>query len=207
MADLGKIRFLTVNYSRMQGLKLVPTGALLILVCLWTNAQKGRARDLSLPIVYFIAGILVYALIDRYYRVHYGRVEPTARSLWTDVILSTGFCILVLGAFWLDGHQGIPVSIFTLVFALGLLLDYVRMIRLAGERKLTVFPIALIFIGLIALAAFLPLAGKPVLDFFGFRSPLLLVCAADGILLLLYGLAGHLYLVRSMPQAGEVNHG
>lgn len=207
MPDLGKIRFITVNYSRMQGLKAVPPGLLLFLINLWTNAQKDRARDLSIPIVYLIAGTILYALIDRYYRTNYGRVEQTARSLWTDVILSTLFSVLALGAFWVDVTLGIPVSLFALVFALGLLLDYARMVRLAGQRTFAMFPAALLSIGLIALSAFLPLAGKPALDFLGFRSPMFLVYAVDGILIVLYGLAGHLFLVRSMPPAGEVSRG
>jgi hypothetical protein len=207
MADLGKIRSITVNYSRMQGLKAVPPGLLLFLVCLWTNAQTGQARDLSLPIVYLFAGTILYALIDWYYRTTYGRVEQTARSLWTDVILSTVFSVLAIGAFWLDMSLKIPVSIFALVFALGLLLDYLRMVHLAGGQSLSVFPVALFCTGLIALSAFLPLAGKPTLEFFGFRSPIFLVYAVDGILVVLFGLAGHLFLVRSMPPAGEVAHG
>jgi hypothetical protein len=203
MADLRKIRFLMVNYSRMQGLKAVPPGLLLFLVYVWANTQTGRARDLSLPIVYLFTGAILYALIDWYYRTTYGRVEQTARSLWTDVILSTVFSVLALGAYWLDMALKIPVSI----FALGLLLDYLRMVHLAGGQSLSVFPAALFCTGLIALSAFLPLAGKPALEFIGFRSPIFLVYAVDGILVVLFGLAGHLFLVRSMPPAGEVAHG
>jgi hypothetical protein len=102
---------------------------------------------------------------------------------------------------------GLPVSIFALVFASGLLLDYFRMLRLAGVSSLTIFPAGLVCILGIALSAFLPILGQPVLTVFGFRSPLFLVYAVDGIITVIYGIAGHLYLVRSMPPAGEASHG
>jgi hypothetical protein len=62
-------------------------------------------------------------------------------------------------------------------------------------------------IGEIALAAFLPLLGENVLGVFGFRLPMFLVYAVVGIIIVIYGVAGHLYLARSMPQAGEVDRG
>jgi hypothetical protein len=207
MSDLEKIRFITLNYSRLQGLKAVPPGLLLILVLLWTNAQKGRARDLTLPIAWLFVCVLLYALIDWYYHGTFGRVEQTGPSLIVDVVLATALGGVALGAEILDGKSWIPISIFPLVFALGLMLDYVRMCRLAGVKHLTIFPAGLAFIGLIALSAFLPLLGAGTLKEFGFRSPLFLVYAVDGILIVLFGLAGHLFLVRSMPRAGEVDHG
>jgi hypothetical protein len=207
MADLEKIRFITLNYSRLQGLKAVPTGLLLVLIVLWTNAQTGRARDLSLPILWLIVGVVFYALIDWFYRRMYGRVEQTGRSLIVDVVFATAFGVVALGAEILDGKSWIPVSIFPLVFALGLMLDHVRMCRLAGVKHLTIFPAGLAFVGLLALSSFLPLLGTTTLKEFGFRSPLFLVYAVDGILIVLFGLAGHLYLVRSMSSTGEVHHG
>ena len=47
MPTLEKIRFLTVNYSRLQGLKAFPSGLLLFLVVLWANGQKraGQGSD------------------------------------------------------------------------------------------------------------------------------------------------------------------
>jgi hypothetical protein len=75
MPDLEKIRFLTVNYSRLQGLKAVPLGLLLFLTVLWTNARYGPAKDLTLPLLMLMGGMLLYAVIDRYYKKTYGRVE------------------------------------------------------------------------------------------------------------------------------------
>ena len=60
---------------------------------------------------------------------------------------------------------------------------------------------------LIALSAFLPLAGADTWKAAGFRSPLLAVYSLNGILIVLYGLVGHLFLVRSMPSKGEVQRG
>jgi hypothetical protein len=207
MTNLEKIRFLTVNYSRLQGLKVIPWGLLLFLIVLWTNAQITPARDLTLPLKWLLAGVILYALIDGYYRKTYGRVEPTGRDFWVDVILSTGFSIIAVGAFMLDTRSMIPVSLFALVFALGLIFDYARMIRLAGVTNATIFPTGLLCIGEIALSAFLPLLGESALGGFGFRSPIFLVYAVDAIIIVIYGVAGHLYLVRSMLSAGEVDHG
>ncbi len=206
MPTLEKIRFLTVNYSRLQGLKAIPSGLLLFLVVLWTNGQKGATRDLTLPLLWLFLGVVLYGVIDWYYRRTYGRVEPTRRALWTDVILSTIFSLVALAAFAIDVEFKMPVSIFALIFAAGLLLDYFRMLRLAGVKSLTVFPAGLLCILEMALSAFLPLLGEPAFAAIGFRSPLFLVYAVDGIITVIYGIAGHLYLVRSMPPAGEVRH-
>jgi hypothetical protein len=206
MPDLERVRFLTMNYSRLQGLKAIPSGLLLFLVVLWTNGQKGATRDLTLPLLWLFLGVILYGVIDWYYRRTYGRVEPTRRALWTDVILSTIFSLVALAAFAVDVEFKMPLSIFALVFAAGLLLDYFRMLRLAGVKSLSVFPAGLLCILEMALSAFLPLLGEPAFAAIGFRSPLFLVYAVDGIITVIYGIAGHLYLVRSMRPAGEVRH-
>jgi hypothetical protein len=207
MNDLGKIRFITVNYSRLQGLKAVPTGLLLFLVNLWSNSQTGKARNLTLPLLEFAAAIGLYVLIDRYYRRAIGRVEQTMRSLWIDGVLSTIGAALALGAFVVDTKVLIPISVFALVFALMLLLDYVRMTRLADAGTLAVFPPALLCALSIALSAFIPLLGDHLIAALGFRSPLFLVFAVDGILIVLYGLLGHFFLVRSISSLPEASHG
>lgn len=207
MTDLRKIRFITANYSRLQGLKAVPTGMLLFLVTLWTNGQRVKDRDITLPLLWFAAAIGLYALIDWYYRKSIGRVEQPQRSVWVDVAITTAGAVLVLGAFAVDMESLLPVSLFALVFALELLLDYVRMTRLAGTESLTGFPPALFCAASIALSGLLPLLGEKTIALFGFRSPIFLVFAVDGILVVLYGLAGHFFLVRSISSLREVNHG
>jgi hypothetical protein len=207
MTNLQKIRFITAYYSRLQGLKMVPVGLLLFLVNLWSNAQMGKARDLTLPLLWFAAAIGLYALIDWYYRKAIGRVEQTTQTVLADAVFSTIGAALALGAFVVDMEAMIPVSIFGLVFALELLLDYVIMTRLAGAGTLAVFPPALLCAGSIALSAFLPLLGDKAIAWVGFRSPLFLVYAVDGILIVLYGLMGHFFLVRSISSLPEVNHG
>jgi hypothetical protein len=207
MTELRSLRFVTINYSRLQGLKVVPSGLLLFLISLWTNAQQERERDLSLPLIFLFGGILVYAVIDGYYRRTFGRVEQTMRALWTDVIFSTAFSVVVLLAVVWDMSWLGPISLFPLVFASGLLLDYLRMLRLAGNLPIATLPAALICIGLIALSAFLPLAGADAWKAAGFRTPLFAVFSLNGILIVLYGLVGHLFLVRSMQPKGEVERG
>jgi hypothetical protein len=205
MARLDIIRFITVNFERLQGLKALPMGLLLFLVLLWANAQSGPARDLSLPIILIAAAAILYGAIDLYYRRNFGRVEPAGHIFWMDVVLGVGFSIVALGGFALDTRFRLPVSIFALVFAVVLFLDYLRMTRLA-RAPATVFPAGLLCVAEMALSAFLPLLG-PAVGVLGFRSPLFLVYAVDGIIIAVYGIAAHLYLVRSMGAGGEVSRG
>lgn len=204
MADLKKIRFITANYDRLQGLKAVPTGLLLFLISLWANAQTGRARDLSLPLAIFLCGIFLYALIDRHYRRNYGRVEQPPKFLWMDVVLSTAAALVALGGFSLDISSVFPISFYALIFAVMLLFDYIRMVRRTGGMSLGTFPPALVFIGLMALSAFLPMAGKETWKEIGFRSPYFPVYGLNEILILVYGIVAHLYLAGAMPSIREV---
>jgi hypothetical protein len=204
MADLKKIRFITANYDRLQGLKAVPAGLLLFLISLWANAQTGRARDLSLPLAIFLFGIFLYALIDRYYRRNYGRVEQPPKFLWMDVVLASAAALLALGGLALDMASKFPVSFYMLIFAVILFFDYVRMIRRMSGMSLGAFPPALVFIGLMALSSFLPLAGKETWKEIGFRSPYFPVYGLNGILILVYGIVAHLFLAGSMPSIREV---
>jgi hypothetical protein len=206
MSHLEKVRFITVNYSRLQGLKAVPMGLLLFLVVLWANGQTGPARDLTQPLIWLFAAAVLSGLIDWYYRRTYGQVEQTRKTFWSDVALSTLFSMIALAALIIDVEIRTPVSLFALVFAAGLLLDYFRMLRLAGVKNMTIFPAGLLCIISMALSAFLPLLGEKTLAIFGFRSLLFLVYAIDGILTAVYGLAGHIYLVRSLAPAKEVSH-
>ncbi|MFN2299224.1 MAG: hypothetical protein ACK2UB_10270 [Anaerolineales bacterium] len=203
MPDLEKIRFLTVNYSRLQGLKAVPSGLLLFLTVLWVNAQTDRPENFGLPLTAFFAAVVLYILIDRYYRKTYGSVEPAGHAHGMEWILAAGFAVLAVGAFIVDMRQWIPVSVFALIFALGLLVDYLRMIRLAGSRTAVLFPAGWLSITLMAASAFLPLLGESALGAFGFRSALLLVYAVCGVITMVYGAAGHFYLVRFLDGDGE----
>ena len=207
MSNLEKVRFLTVNFSRLQGLKAVPMGCLLFLVMLWTNGQTGPARDITQPLIWLFAAAGLYGLVDWYYRRTYGQVEQTRKLFWSEVVLSTLSGMIALAALLIDMEIRMPISLFALVFAAGLLLDYFRMLRLAGVKKLTIFPAGLLCIIGMTLSAFLPLLGEKTLAIFGFRSLLFLVYAIDGIITTIYGLAGHIYLVRSLAPAKEVSHG
>lgn len=204
MPDLKKIRFLTVNYSRLQGLKAVPWGLLLFLTVLWVNAQTDRPEHLTLPLSAFFTGVVLYLLIDRYYRKTYGSVEPAGHGNAIDLLIGAASSVLAVGAFMADMQQWIPVSFFSLVFAMALLMDYVRMFRLAGVRTAVLFPAGWLCIALMAASAFLPLLGESALGAFGFRSTVLLVYAANGVITMVYGAAGHFYLVRSLAGAGRV---
>jgi hypothetical protein len=203
MPDLEKIRFLTVNYSRLQGLKAVPLGLLLFLTVLWTNARYGPAKDLTLPLLMLMGGMLLYAVIDRYYKKTYGRVEQAGHVYGIEFLLAGLFSLIAVGAFFVDTRSLVPVSVFGLVFAAALLLDYFRMLKLAGAKTAAVFPAGLACTAGMVLAALLPLLGEDIFREIGIRSPILMVYAVSGILVVAYGLAGHLYLAQSMPREGD----
>jgi hypothetical protein len=217
MPDLENVRFLTAYYSRLQGLKAVPPGLILLLVSLWLNAQTGPTRDLFPLWIWTGIGAVLYVLIDRHYHQTYGRVEEQGHSLAADVVFAAILSVVTIGAlmmddktvriFLADGEPRIPVSMYALLISMVFLLDYVRTCRLAGVKNLTLFPGGLVCIGLIALSAFLPLLGNDPWAVFGFRSVLFLVYAWDGILMILCGMMGHLFLVRSMRPAAEADHG
>jgi hypothetical protein len=203
MTDIQRIRFTTANYSRLQGLKAVPSGLLLFVITLWSNSQTGPARDLNLPIFFLAAGTIIYALIDRYYRRNFGRVEQSRKEYWMDVLFSIAFSGLVLAAFFLDMTARLPASVFALVFAIGLLLDYFLMLRRAEVRSWRIIPSPLVVILLIGATALFPLLGRETWTGLGFRSPLFAVYAVDGLLVILFGLIGHIQLGVSMASSKE----
>jgi hypothetical protein len=214
--DYERIRFVTAYYSRLMGLRAVPVGLILFVIAVWMNAQAGRTRDLGSLLLWSAAGAAAYLLIDRYYRLAFGRVEPVAHSR-----LSEGVLLLVLSAgtvgvlrvddgtiraLMTESEARFPISLYALWFGSLLMLDYVRTCRLAGVRNILIFPSGWVCAGALLLSALLPLLGNAFAAPFGFRSVLFLVYAVDGVIVLLCGTAGHLFLIRSMVPAGEAVH-
>ena len=203
MQDLKEIRFVATNFYNLQGLRAVPLGLVLILVSLWANAQRGPASDLGPPLL-GIAGLLVllYA-IDRYYLHAFGRVQRTPESRRLEWIFGIIGGILALGAFWLDTSRQLPVSLLGLVFAAGLLADYIRITWLVKGRFLLYYPLGAV---LMADVSILPLLG--VSDWwklFGLHSQLLGITTLIGIFTMIAGVWGHIFLVRTLPPRGREN--
>ncbi|MFN2299223.1 MAG: hypothetical protein ACK2UB_10265 [Anaerolineales bacterium] len=217
MMNFDNARFITANFSGLQGWKTVPAGAVLFLSALWMNAQTGRTRNLLPIVIGFGVVVAGYLLIGRYYRRTYGRVEPAGRTPMKDVVFAVLILAVVIGALRLDDGTlralmagkaaQFPVSMYALLFGSVVLLDYIRNCRRAGVKNLGIFPAGWACAGGIILSAFLPLLGDGPAALLGFRSVLFLVFAIDGILILLYSMAGHRFLARSLSGALEAERG
>ena len=206
MTDLRKIRFITANYSILQGLKYVPVGMFVFYAFVFDNAQIGKeTRDLTVPCLITPIFFVLYLVIHFYYQKTFGRVEQTARYRGKDIVLLLGIAVIAWAAFAVDTMKWIPVSLFALYMALMLLLSQAGMVRQAGGQNLAIFPAGLVCIAFIFLSAFLPLLGEKATEMAGFHSGITLAGAVVGILYALYGLLEHLFLVRSLASASGVN--
>ena len=205
MDNLDRIRFVAANYSSLQGLKQVPFGVLAVLVSVWANTLHRPATDLTWPVLVAAACAGLYLLIDRYYARVFGhgrRAPSTVRLEW---VIQIGGAVLALIAFAVDVSLKWPVSTLGLVFAAVLLADYLRITRLARDRFLLYYPaMALVMIGL----SFLPLIGPGNWwRAIGISSPVLAVLMVFGLLVILFGILVHLFLVRSLPPVQETQNG
>ena len=198
MQNIHKPRFLAANYANLQGLKAVPVGLLLLLVVLWADAQRGPARDLSLPLLLSLGAGLLLWVVERYYRARFGRVERTPRQKRFEIFLGLAGSALGLGAFILDTSLRLPFSLIGLVFAAAVVAEYLRMQWYAPGKYL--LPLSLASFLILLVVSILPLlgAGEWWLGL-GLRAQLTGVLAVAGAVTALNGLVGHAYFVRQLP--------
>lgn len=205
MQDLKKIRFVATNYSNLQGLRAVPLGLCLLAVCWWAARLHYPARpvDFAVPIACLAVTIALLYLIDRYYLRVYGRVQRTPQSRNLEVLLATVGAALALAAFWLDALVRLPVSLLGLVFAAGLLADYIRVTWLVKGRFLLYYPLAAIVMAVFSLLSVL---GAPQWWLaLGLRTQLIAIAVLIGIISILAGIWGHIYLARTLRPAREAD--
>jgi len=204
MKDINQTRFIATNYYNLQGLRMLPIGLCLILMILWANGIHGPARDLLVPVLIAAGAVILVFAIDRYYLHAFGRVQRTPESLRLENWLAIVGGALALGAFWMDTLFKLPFSALGLVFAAGLLADYIRMTWLVKGHYLLYYPLgAILMIGL----SLLPLLGAP--DWwlgYGLRSQLLGIAMAIGIFTMVAGIWGHIFLTRTLALRQEVPH-
>jgi len=200
MHNAARIRFIATNFTNLQGLRAVPLGALLVLVCLWANNLQSPARDLTLPLTYLVLAALLLIAIDRYYLHAFGRVQRTSESRRLEWLLSAVAGMLALGGFVLDTTRELPVSLLGLVSAFGLLVDYIRVTWLVRGRFLLYYPIGAVVIAVLSL---LNLVVPDWWQVFGLRDQLIAIAIAIGIYVILSGIWGHLFLLRTLPSSPE----
>lgn len=203
MNNMREIRFVATNFSNLQGLKAIPLGILLILVSLWANGLEQAAgfTDLLIPIVEAIGCFVLIYVIDRYYRRTFGRVQRTPESLRLEGLISVIGGVIALGAVWLDMTRMLPLSLVGLVFAVGLLADYIRITWLVKGRFLLYYPIGAL---IMAVVSVLPLIGLP--DWWhpcGLVSQMIGITITVGFLSIIAGIWGHIFLVRTLSPVTE----
>ncbi|MBN2146541.1 MAG: hypothetical protein JW726_04095 [Anaerolineales bacterium] len=197
MQSQNQIRFIATNYYNLQGLRAIPLGLLLILVCLWANGLDGPARNFLLPVSAVVSSLLLLIAIDRYYLRTFGQVRRTPESLRLEWLVGIVGGILALGAYLLDISHELPLSLLGLVFAAGLLADYIRITWLVKGRFLFYYPLGAT---LMAVVSVLPLVG--IRDWWqtvGLASQMLGIAVAIGIFSVIAGIWGHIFLLRTLP--------
>jgi hypothetical protein len=199
--DLKEIRFVATNFCNLQGLKAVPLGSCLVLVSLYVNGVHGPARNLLVPILELVGSLILLFAIDRYYLHTFGLVHRTPESRRFEWLVSVVFGIPALGAFWLDVSVKLPVNMIGLVFAAGLLADYIRITWLVKGRFLLYYPLGAV---LMAVVSILPLLGvSNWWQVFGLKNQLIGITTTMGIFTIIAGIWGHIFLVRTLQSRGK----
>lgn len=199
MQNLEKTRFIAANYSNLQGLKGVPLGLLLITVVLWANQLRGRATDLSLPILFGLVTIVVTFLIYRYYKSHFGKVESTPKQKRVVFLLSAAAAVAALGAFLGDNYLHLPLSLVGLVFAAAVVAEYLRLQWITPGDYL--LPAMLACFAILLAVSILPLLGAGEWwKLLGLRAQIFGVLVVAGVVIVVNGLFGHWYFVHQLPE-------
>lgn len=202
MQNIHKTRFLAANYSNLQGLKSIPLGLFLPIVVIWANMQKGSASNLTLPILFSIAMIVLFIGIQRYYLTRFGRIDRTPNQKRMEVILGVLGGIIGLAAFALDTRFDLPVSTVGLVFAGAIVAEYLRMQWYAPGNYL--LPLSAASFVIMLVVSILPLLGlSNWWQLLGLRTQLLGVLFVAGLVIVINGLIGHWFFVQQLPGKEE----
>jgi hypothetical protein len=192
----AQIQFIAANYSRLQGLREVPVGMLVIFASVWAMYNQG---DLGAPLLAVIGSILLYWLIDRYYANVFGRIKQTPIMRKWELSASILGGLLALLAFWLDTSRDLPVSVLGVLFAFVLFEDFWRATDILKERSFSQYPENLLAAFIILALSLLPLTGLAWWEMVGMRSQVLGMLFIIGILIVLAGIWGHFRIIRALP--------
>jgi hypothetical protein len=203
--ELTKIRFLAANYSKLQGLRIIPVGLFVLFTAIWDNA--GLQGDLSGLFYSLIGFVLLTWLADRYYVTAFGQVRQTTAQRKRDRILSVASIVLALPAYAFDTAQIWPVSMFGLVFAaLFLVMSFWQSGDSANDPSFARYPENLFFALLLVGFSLLALTGFEWWKTFGLQSLEVGMMTVFGTLLVIIGLWGHVRFVRILKLAGTNDH-
>ncbi len=195
----SQIKFLAANYSRLQGLRMVPVGAVVLFVAIWINTRQG---DLGGPFLAVAGAIILYWLTDRYYNSVFGRVVQTHLQLRWDLVVSVVFSILAMLAFILDTAEILPISPLGLIFAGALFVDFWLATRSVQGGAIALFPENVVAALVILIFSILPIFGISWWQSIGFDSQVNGILAMNGLVLIVAGIWGHIRITRDLS-AGE----
>lgn len=194
-----QIRFITANYSRLQGLRAIPTGILAVFVSVWSLYNHGPTARLSQPILVAILAALLYWLTDRYYNQAFGQVKQTPRQRKQEIILSVSCSVLALLAFMLDTTELLPISTLGLVLATSFLEYFSRVNKSEWKKIPMFFPENIVAAILIIIISLLPLFDISLWNILGIKSQIVGIFMIFGIVIILTGIWGHIRLLRVLP--------
>lgn len=199
MQDLDRVRYVSANYDRLQGLRTVFVGLVIFLwmagnsvVPGWLSGKDQDTADtlVGLLIIFGILGLfgtaLIYYQISGYYERRYGSV-----SYWSSVLTPAR-------------HKVLGVAIVVAVFLGGpvtaLLLGVAMLIAYWPERRFrmhhVLMAVLVIVVSLVFMVAWpLGFASKDALDY--------LAPTALGLFFFVGGIFDHLLLVRTMKPVPE----
>ena len=194
-----QIQFVAANYSRLQGLKEVPVGMLVVFVSVWAMYNQGPTANLTAPLLALIGSALLYWLTGRYYSRAFGQVKQTRSQRNREIISSIAFSILALLAFWLDTAVQIPFCALGLVFAAALFENFWRATEVVRKNAIALFPENFAAAILILIVSILPVLDLKWWQAFGMKSQVVSVFMVIGIVIILAGIWGHVRIVRTLP--------
>jgi hypothetical protein len=197
--EISKIRFVAANYSRLQGLREVPVGMLVVFISFWTMYNHGPNANLTIPVLATIGAAVLYWLTDRYYNHTFGRVKQTLHQRNREIVASVVFSLLALLAFWLDTTEQVSVSALGLVFAVALFENFWMATESVRSKALLFFPENFVAAILILVISILPILGISWWQVLGLVSQVVSVFMFIGVVLILAGIWGHLRIVRVLP--------
>ena len=196
MNEMERAQYITRNFQALQGLKLLPFGLFMLLMSTRDLGWPwlGEAGDCTYTLPMFLVCIILYMVIDRYYKRRFGSVQQKDAS--TQWLLG----IAMMGAFF--GLLIFEVAVkppFSLIFLLiSALLIY------AGIRtqRWYYWAIGVVLIALNLLPVILSLTREDLISgMFGFWWNFAL-----GLGWCVIGLLDHIRLVRGMNLLGEGAH-
>jgi hypothetical protein len=192
----GQIQFIAANYSRLQGLRSIPVGMLVVFVSVWALYNQGPTADLSAPILVTIVAALLYWLADHYYNRVFGKVKQTPHQRKWEFVSSVGFGVLGLLAFGLDTTEVLPISTLGLVFAISFFEYFWRTNKPEWGTIFTLFPENAVAAILVLVVSMLPLFGISWWSALGIKSQVVGVFMVVGIVIILTGIWGHIRMVH-----------